>query len=330
MSELTVNLTGDVMLGRAVDLVLRDLPAGYVWGDMIDDLRRADFTLVNLECALTRSDEAAFDGTVKPFYFRSDPSHVSALLAAGVDCACIANNHARDFGTQGLLDTIEALDSAGIAHAGAGADTRAASSPALLRRDGWTLAVVACADYPQEWAAGSDTPGINFMPVSMDSASLGRIREMLEAARCAADFVIFSIHWGPNMRERPPGGFKQFAHAVLDAGADLYWGHSAHILQGIEVYKGKPLLYDTGDFVDDYAVDPSLRNDLSALFRVIVNGPRVDRVELLPVAIRNMQVNHAAGPDREWVEQRVAQLSAESGTHVEVFQDLIRVPMAVA
>jgi poly-gamma-glutamate synthesis protein (capsule biosynthesis protein) len=192
------------------------------------------------------------------------------------------------------------------------------------------MAVVAYGDYPEEWAARPGVPGLNFTRVSTDTGTLAVVAESLKAAHQAADFVVFSIHWGPNIRERPPEGFKQFAHAVVDAGADLYWGHSAHIVQGIEVYRGKPILYDTGDFVDDYAVDPLLRNDLSALFRVMVAGSSVARLDLLPVKIGTMQVSHATGPDREWIADRVRQLSAELGTRVEVTPDSVRVPLSAA
>jgi poly-gamma-glutamate capsule biosynthesis protein CapA/YwtB (metallophosphatase superfamily) len=88
------------------------------------------------------------------------------------------------------------------------------------------------------------------------------VEHSIQPARATgADLVVFSIHWGPNMRQAPPDEFKQFARAVLDAGADIFHGHSAHIFQGIEIYKGKPILYDIGDLIDDYYVDIVNKND---------------------------------------------------------------------
>ena len=84
------------------------------------------------------------------------------------------------------------------------------------------------------------------------------------------------------MRERPPQEFIDFAHALIDLGVDLIHGHSAHIFQGVEVYKGKIILYDTGDFIDDYAVDPYLRNDRSFLFLIECSHKRIQRLTLLP------------------------------------------------
>jgi poly-gamma-glutamate synthesis protein (capsule biosynthesis protein) len=175
---------------------------------------------------------------------------------------------------------------------------------------------VAFADHPKEWAAGPSSPGINYIPVSTDAAVLRRVETALRAARGGADFVIFTIHWGPNMRARPSPRFREFARAVLSAGADLFWGHSAHLVQGVEFWGGKPILYDTGDFVDDYAVDSELRNDLSALFRVTVRPPNVIGLEAIPVAIEGMRVNVAHGTQRTRFLRHLTALSAEMDTRV--------------
>ncbi|MBX6342752.1 MAG: CapA family protein, partial [Thermomicrobiaceae bacterium] len=159
-------------------------------------------------------------------------------------------------------------------------------------------------------------PGINYTPVSLAPEDLAPIERAVATARETADLVIFTIHWGPNMRARPTDTFRAFARRVIDAGADLFWGHSAHVVQGIEFWHGKPILYDTGDFVDDYAVDEVLRNDLSALFLATVRPPAVERLELLPVEIRRMQVTRAEGLARDWIARRLATLCAEMGTRL--------------
>jgi poly-gamma-glutamate synthesis protein (capsule biosynthesis protein) len=119
------------------------------------------------------------------------------------------------------------------------------------------------------------------------------------------------------MRLRPPPRFRRFARRVLDSGADLFWGHSAHLVQGIELWQGKPILYDTGDFVDDYAVDAELRNDLSALFLLELDGSVVRRLELLPVHIRDLGVWIARGPVRALIVKRMTELCADLGTELE-------------
>jgi poly-gamma-glutamate synthesis protein (capsule biosynthesis protein) len=143
------------------------------------------------------------------------------------------------------------------------------------------------------------------------------VREGIQAARDAgADLVVFSIHWGPNMRQVPSPGFVTFAHAVMDAGADIFHGHSAHIFQGIEIYKGKPILYDTGDLIDDYYVDPKLRNDQQLLFLLTATSQGVERIELIPLLISYMQVNRATGDDFDEIAERIRRLSADMGTEI--------------
>jgi poly-gamma-glutamate capsule biosynthesis protein CapA/YwtB (metallophosphatase superfamily) len=313
---LRVALAGDVMLGRTVGESIKAQGFGHPWGDVLPFLREADLFLVNLECALTRATQPWRDGRRKAFSFRAEPGTVETLRLARVDFACLANNHAADFGVDGLLETVRVLDEAGIGHAGAGSNSEAASAPAFLAAGGSRIGIVAFADHPEEWAASSGTPGINYIPISTDAEVFGRVEAALRAARQGADFVVFTIHWGPNMRARPTRSFRDFARAVLSAGADLFWGHSAHVVQGIEFWDGKPILYDTGDFVDDYAVDSELRNDLSALFRITIRPPHVVGLEAIPVAIEEMRVNLARGTQRARLLRHLATLSSEMGTQV--------------
>ncbi len=316
LRPLRLALAGDVMLGRNVAEAIAARGFGSPWGDVMPLIREADLFLINLECALTRSAERWRDGRFKAFYFRAGPEVVETLRLARVDFACLANNHAADFGMEGLLETVRVLEEASIAHAGAGEDEKAARVPAVLAAGGFRVGVTAFADHPEEWAAGPRMPGINYIPISTEAVVLDRVRKAIAAARNTADFVVFTIHWGPNMRNRASSDFRDFARAVLSAGADLFWGHSAHVVQGIEFWGGKAILYDTGDFVDDYAVDGELRNDLSALFRVTVQPPLVVGVEAIPVVIDDMRVSLARGTQREWFRRNLASLCAERGTRV--------------
>ncbi|HEV8573694.1 MAG TPA: CapA family protein [Dehalococcoidia bacterium] len=318
MESFTIAVAGDVMLGRLVNRVIQAQGPQYVWGDLLPLLREADLFLVNLECTLTSRTEPWHDGGYKPFHFRAEPSAVDVLKVAGVDFACVANNHIGDFGAQGLIETVRVLDSAGIAHAGAGIDLAAAREAAVLEASGWRVATISATDQARDSAAGETTPGTNYVQICTDKEDFAPVAESIRSARQRADLVIFTIHWGPNMRLRPTPDFRAFARAVIHAGADIFWGHSAHLVQGIEVRDGKPILYDTGDFIDDYAVDPELRNDLSALFLVRVRPPVVEKVMVIPVAIHHMQVNLAQGAESDFFVGRLAQLSSEMGTQTHI------------
>lgn len=313
---VTIALAGDVMLGRKVNQALSGGDYARPWGDLLPVVHGADLFAVNLECALTRRVERWSDGGEKPFYFRADPGVVAALRAGRVNVVSIANNHIGDFGAEGLRDTLVALDAAGIAHAGAGGDRWSAREPALITLRGTRVGVVAWADYPVEWAATPSVAGMNYTPVSVEPQHLREIALNLAIARERSDLVIFSMHWGPNMRDRPSRAFRDFAHAVIDAGADIFWGHSAHVVQGAEFHRGRLILYDSGDLVDDYAVEPHLRNDLSAVFLVRVRAPVIESVEIVPVRIADLQVNLARDPDRSRFLERFEKHCAELGSSV--------------
>ena len=116
---------------------------------------------------------------------------------------------------------------------------------------------------------------------------------------------------------------------MIDAGADVFWGHSAHVVQGIEVWHGKPILYDTGDFVDDYAVDPELRNDLSGLFLLRARPPAIAWIDIVPVMISRCQVNRARGAERNLFSERFTALWPD-GTAVLAAGEALTVPVAAA
>src|SRR5262249_39734968 len=152
------------------------------------------------------------------------------------------------------------------------------------------------------------------------------VEESVAQTRAAgAQVVILSLHWGPNMRLRPPWTFRRFARAAIERGVDLVHGHSAHIFQGIEIFDGHPILYDTGDFLDDYAVDPELRNDQSLIFLAEVDEAGVRALRLVPVLLSVALVNRATGAEQEAISSRMRSLSAEMGTLVEWEDSTLRV-----
>src|SRR5215218_7108383 len=299
------------MLGRGVNETLRGVRPEEPWGDVLPLLLSADLRIINLECAIT-GHRRPWSRTPKVFHFRADPLATEVLRAARVDACSLANNHTLDFEEKGLLDTLAHLEAAGIRYAGAGRNLEEAARPVLLE-GGVTL--VAFTDNEPPFAAGPDKPGTNYLPVSTEPEVLRRVEEAIGAAREAgARTVVFSNHWGPNMVRRPRATFRRFARAVVDRGADVYYGHSAHVFQGVEVYRSKPILYDTGDFIDDYAVDPDLRNDRSFLFRVSMEDGDLRRLELFPVVLPFARVELARGDEQEIILDRMVNLSAEMGT----------------
>lgn len=327
-APLTLGLAGDVMLGRGVARAIEVYGVDHPLGAVAPLLAQADLTFANLECAFTRRLIRREDGSDQAWYFRAEPRFVDVLRRAGVDAVSVANNHAGDYGNVGLLDTLQTLGSAGIAHAGAGPDLAAAEAPARLMRRGWRVSLLAFADQPAAWAAGPSTPGIRYL--SIDETGLARARAAIAAERASADLVVVSMHWGQNLRVRPEPRMRSFARGLVEAGADVVWGHSAHVVQGIEWVHGRPILYDTGDLVDDYVVDPQVRNDVGGVFLVRARRGAIDAVEVIPTRTRGMRALPAQDLEGERALARIAALCAELGTRADVVDGRLQVPAPIA
>ncbi len=314
---LTLALTGDVMLGRYVNEMLKSISPAEVWNDLLPHLEQADLRVVNLECALT-GHLGEWKRTPKQFHFRADPqAAVRVLQAADIDACMLANNHTLDFEERGLRDTLRTLGENGIRYAGAGLNAAEAAKPAVLEVQGGSrrVAMLSYTDNEPAFAATADRPGTNYLEVSLQPDTLERVAAGIGQAREeGADLVVVSNHWGPNFVERPSQQFRNFARRVIELGADIYYGHSAHILQGIEIHRGKPILYDTGNLIDDYAVHPLLRNDRSCLFTVAFEENRLRRIELLPVSLDVGYVALARSKEFEAICARMEMPCAELGT----------------
>ncbi|MGH7230340.1 MAG: CapA family protein [Nitrospiraceae bacterium] len=306
---MKIALTGDVMLGRLVDrYVIQDesLSSAAVWGDVLPVLLAADRRLINLECVIgTRG--RPWQPTTKAFHFRASPRAIEVLRAARIDCVTLANNHILDYGEEALLECLTLLDQAGIRHAGAGLHLDDALAFALLEWPEARVAVIALTDNEPAWEATETKPGVNY--IAYDARGLAapyraRLTEVITKARGQAEFVIISAHVGPNWGQPSPA-MRALAHELLDLGADLFWGHSNHTPQGIEIYKQKAILYSTGDFIDDYAIDPVERNDLSFLFLLERTGDESVWIHLYPVAIENFRVRFARGSEVTFLKERM-------------------------
>jgi poly-gamma-glutamate synthesis protein (capsule biosynthesis protein) len=306
-----VALAGDTMLGRGVAKVLATAPPEALFAEeVVAAFADADLAIVNLECCISERG-TPWPDPAKPFFFRAPPSAVKVLSLLGVDCVSLANNHALDFGTEALLDTLDHLRTAGISWVGAGVDTPHARRPVVLEAAGVRLAVVAFTDHPAEFAAGPDRPGVAYADLRYGAPDW--LLDIVNEAATGADAVLVTPHWGPNMCASPLPYIRRAAHQLRGAGATLVAGHSAHVFQGVENH----ILYDLGDFIDDYAVDPLLRNDLGLLFLVLLD-PRPERLEAIPLALDycHTRLAAASGEEADWVRRRFRRLCAEFGTHV--------------
>jgi poly-gamma-glutamate synthesis protein (capsule biosynthesis protein) len=232
---------GDVSLDPSYVPALRAHGYGHAWSGLNGLFTGDDLTIVNLECPV--SDRGA--AVAKEFTFRCDPAALPDARAAGVEMANLANNHVRDFGPDAMLDSVERLRANGIAPVGVGADLRAASTPAVVERNGWRIAVLGFGGVvpAADWLATPTRPGM---------ASGDDTEAMTAAVRAAgevADLVFVTIHWGVELDTSPRPDDVARARAMIDAGADGIFGHHAHRLQPLDSYNGRPIAWGLGNFV---------------------------------------------------------------------------------
>ena len=308
-NNISIGFAGDVMIGRGVNAAITDKGYSYPWGNMLPILKNTDINIINLEAALTNSNKKVY----KVFNFKASPDRIKTLEEACVTIVNLANNHILDFSEEGLIETIQTLDNSGIKHTGAGRNENEAEKPVIRTVKNSTLGMLGFTDNEPGWKAGNSTSGVNYIDIS-NSDDCKKALTAISTLDKKTDLVIVSIHWGPNMNEEPERHFIDFAHAMIEHGADIIHGHSAHNFQGIEIYRHKLILYDTGDFVDDYAVDPYFRNDHSFFFKVEASQQGIEKVVLIPVLISKYQVNLASGEDYKWSIQRMQKLSSKFGT----------------
>jgi poly-gamma-glutamate capsule biosynthesis protein CapA/YwtB (metallophosphatase superfamily) len=289
--SVTLALAGDTMLGRGVGERLAADPGRALLADDVAEIARsADLFVLNLECCISARGERVQEPG-KPFFFRAPPVAAERLAELGVACVTLANNHALDYGPIALRDTLARLREAGVAAAGAGLDVAAARAPVVLSaQSGVRVRVVAVTDHPSSFAAGVDRPGVAYGDLARGMPDwLGRA----VSPDADADLVLVSPHWGPNMRAAPVPHVRRAAAALEAAGATLVAGHSAHVPQGA---RGRTL-FDLGDFVDDYAVDAALRNDLGLLWLVTLGPDGPERIEGVPLRLRFAHTQLASDVD---------------------------------
>ncbi len=289
-AELSVLVSGDVTLGyHYEEWVDEQIKKGQprdemlAWGFQKVRARttRADLFVVNLECPFTERGEKI----AKNFNFRARPELVAALSAGGVDVASLANNHMIDYGPEGLFDTINTLDTHGIVHFGAGRSLSEARAPAIVEKKGITVAflgyfflgdrnieppaVIAVGDQPGVAGHFNDTKAL----IEMLTADIA-------AAKQKADHVIPFFHWGRESKGQPEPYQVEVAHAAIDAGASAVLGSHPHVLQGIEVYKGAPVVYSLGNFVFGGNWDP--KDKRTALVELKLTKKAVKAVTVIP------------------------------------------------
>lgn len=312
-NEIRLCLAGDTMLGRGVAEVIRHPGHPRLFSDdVVTFARSADLCILNLECCLSDRGER-WPAPGKPFFFRAPPKATDVLSDLGVDCVTLANNHALDYGYDALVDTMALLEDAGITYVGAGRNLDEATTPLILEHGDFRVAVLGLTDHPRDYAASHNGAGVAFADLTQGVPAWVTDR----ITTCDADVVLVTPHWGPNMTSHPTDYIQTAARDLMEAGATLVAGHSAHVFHGLR----SGVLFDLGDFIDDYATDPRLRNDLGLLWLVTLQASGPQKVEAIPLKLDYCHTKLAEGDDLLWIRRRFRRACAAMGTEVEVLAD---------
>jgi poly-gamma-glutamate synthesis protein (capsule biosynthesis protein) len=310
---------------RANGPIARPVDYAYVWGDALSqwDELAPDARIVNLETSITTSNDY-WPG--KEVHYRMNPANIACLVHARLSCCALANNHVLDWGYGGLAETVHTLAGAGIGLAGAGSNCELAQSPAVLALPGKGRVVVfsfgsLTSGIPPAWAASKRRAGVNLLAEFSDR-EVAAIQQRVAQVKQANDVIVASIHWGPNWGFEISPAQREFAHRLIDdAGVGLIHGHSSHHVQGIEVYRGRLILYGCGDFLDDYegiGGYQMYRDDLGIMYFATLEcgSAQLMRLLLVPTRIRRMRVERARGEDALWLRDTLDRESQPLGVRV--------------
>ncbi len=293
-SDAAVNLMfgGDVTLTDAYsDKVGRDHQWAFA---QLPEYRDADISMVNLEAPFTQANQAL---PGKKFNFKAPPENVQVLQNGGIDIVNLANNHAMDYQSTGLQETLTTLNKAGIQAVGAGMDVKGARRPVVMEVKGQKVAYLGYYDADLH-AATAKGAGTN--PRHND-----RVAADIKALRSQVDWIVVNYHWGDELAKYPGDWQIDLARFTVDQGADLVVGHHPHVLQGAEVYKGRPIVYSLGNFifggkaVSDY--------DTAAL-KVSLKEQQM-KVEFLPIQVRNFQPKVVNGQSGQQILSQITNVS---------------------
>lgn len=320
--SLRLIAVGDIMLGRGVGMRLKKAGNYMLAFDKVSSyLKQGDVTFANLESPITASTHSL--DPKRKIVLKAAPESVSALTSAGIDVVSLANNHMMDYYEKGLFDTIDILDKNSILHTGSGRNMDDARKPAIIERNGVKIGFLAYSDMAELVFAGN--PYLRYSAEKDKSGVLPRkyetIKEDIGKLRSQVDILAVSLHWGVEESFTIPPEQVEFAHKLIDDGVDVILGHHPHQFQGIEMYKGKPIIYSMGNFLFDQN-DPE--NMETFIMDIRFKGNRLESCTAVPVRILDKSYAEIqTGAAAVNILERESELCHKLGTDPETVNDTL-------
>ncbi|MBU9721413.1 MULTISPECIES: CapA family protein [Bacillaceae] len=261
--QVEIIFVGDLMMDMSVkDTMDREGP-DYPFKFVTDNIQQADLAVANLETAVTTRDDSYKDRN-QLFNFKSKPEHLEGLVNAGFDLVSLGNNHALDYGEEGLLDTMEALTDYGIDYIGAGKDEDAAFRSQSYVINEKKINIMGASRFVPavSWYTFDETTEAGVA----GAYDLDKLVEMVKREKEGTDYLILYIHWGIERTDIPQEYQKYYVKKIVEAGVDAIVGHHPHWLQGFEYYEGVPVAYSLGNFLfPDYVTGNTAETGLLTL-----------------------------------------------------------------
>ncbi len=276
LAQVEFCAVGDILLDRGVRKTINENDVFYPFAQVKSIISANDIAFYNNEFPVcNKTDGFAIN---KKFSFRAEPDYIKGLKSAGFNIASVANNHTIDYSKSGFIKTIKLLNKNGIYTVGGGKNQKQAFKPLLLEKNGQTFAFFANLEFLLEGTSfNQNRPYPAF-------AQINRLCKNIKKYNSIVDFVIISFHWGRESVTTPTYKQVNFAHKVIDAGADIVIGHHPHVLQSVEIYKNKIILYSLGNFVFD---NSKKLQKQSVIFKCSFNNAEIINPRFIPVSIKN-------------------------------------------
>lgn len=306
--NITLAIMGDVLLDRGIGKMIETHGADYPWRHVSHILNKYDLALINLETSVGTRGNAMAD---KEYTFQSKPETLEGIVSGGIDGVSIANNHILDYGREGFIETLKNLEKMGIPYAGGGRKKQEALKPAIWEINGMQIGLLAFSRVipDMSWYATDQRAGI----ASAYDYYLDSISETIRKTKKEVDFLIVSVHWGKELQKYPDKKDVDAAKQFIDSGADLIMGHHPHVLQGIEFYKNRPIVYSLGNFVFNARGKES---NQTMIFNVEINKKGIVTANVIPIRIKGGQPMVAEGQEKEEIIGMLNKRSEEWNTRI--------------
>jgi len=272
--EWTLNATGDIMLSRYVEtMMLKKGSYLFPFEKTMDEINSADIAFANLETPLLEGPPVGNN----VLNFRAAPENALSLIKAGFNVVSLANNHTGNWGQRGYISTFEILEKAGLSYVGAGRNRVDSVKPVIMNVRGTKIGFLAYSDF--RFTATSQEPSVK--KAGSAQIQTNDYEKQINDLKERVDVVIVSPHWGTEYRATADWFQVETAHKMIDAGADIILGHHPHVIENIEFYKEKLIVYSMGNFVFDQMF--SLETRQGMIGKLTFLEDRLIRFEVVPV-----------------------------------------------